>query len=99
MRYRLSLQPSREARQKILVGEVFGPKSCIRNTCLCQRAVQVQHSHQTRPLPAPVSNRQDRTFMGGQSRKHMMAVLPNSFDHDERGILIDLAEYLHSALL
>ena len=69
------------------------------DACLSQTAVQVQHSDQSGPAAAPVSNRQNRTSMMEKSSQHVMGVLPDGFDHDDRGLRWNLAENVDAVAL
>jgi hypothetical protein len=57
------LQPALETAQKGRVLEVLGPQRGVLAPGLGQRAVEVEHAHQPRPLPRPVGDVEDRPAM------------------------------------
>ena len=64
---RAGLQPTGEAGQEIIVIEIVAPKGRVFNAGLSQRTIEVEHTHQTRPLTAPVGHGKDRAAMRHQS--------------------------------
>ena len=57
-------EPLAQALQEELVGEIVAPQRGVLNARFGQRAVQVQHADETRPLAAPVRDGQDRAADG-----------------------------------
>src|SRR5690606_34255911 len=52
-----------------------------------------------RPLTFPVSNRQDRTLVAGESSQHVVRVLPHRFGHNDLCIGIDSRKCVHALAL
>ena len=66
---------------------------------LGQRSVKVEHPNQSRPGPAPVGHRQNRTAMSGKPGQHMVAILPYCFGYDQWSFRVQAAENFHARLL
>ena len=83
---RLAVEPAAQAVQEELVGEVLAPEGGVADAGLRQRAVQVEHADQARPLAAPVGDGQDRPLVGIEPVQDVMAVLPDGLGHDQRRV-------------
>src|SRR5450631_3348965 len=87
----LVLQPLPDA-----ILEVLAPDRAELDTCFVQACVQVKHSHQARPLARPVGDSQNRAAMALESRKNIMAVLPDRLHHDDRRVRVQSHEDIHA---
>ena len=101
-RARPAARPSHARRpaQKVLVGEVLAPERAVaaRPALVSE---PLRFSMPTRPGHSPL---QFATVRIGprcvmRPAKHVVAVLPDRFDHDERRVRRNLAEHLHAVLL
>ena len=76
----------RSPSRKNVVLKSATPEGAVLHAGFGQRAVEVQHADESRPLAAPVGDGQDGASMGEESGEHVMAVLPDGFDDDQRSI-------------
>ena len=88
------LEPLPEFRAENVVRELLAPQRRVAHARLRQRAVEIQHPDQPRPLPAPIRHRENRPAMGRQPREQMMRILPHRLGHDQRRIRRDVAKHL-----
>ena len=61
--------------------------------------LQIEQADQTGPFAAPVCDREDGAAMRIEPVQQVMAVLPDGFDDDERGVDGNIAKDFHAALL
>ena len=94
-----TIKPALQATQEKLIGEVFAPQRFISNARLSERAIEIEHSHQTRPFAAPIGNGKDGTLMRNQPMQHVMTVLPDRFHYNQRRAPRDVAKNLHAIFL
>src|SRR5690606_8236759 len=59
------LQPFAKAAVEKIVPEIHAPQGTEGDTCLCKRAIEVEHAYQTRPLTTPVGYGKDRSLVRG----------------------------------
>ncbi len=78
-----AVQASLQARQEEVIREI-SLHSVRNDSRFRQRAIEIQHADQTWPLSTPVRNCKDRSLMSRETGKHVMTVLPDSFDNDQR---------------
>ncbi len=95
----LTRQPLLQPAQKVLVRELAAPQRVIRDPGLRETPIQIEQPYQTRPLPAPIRHRQNRTPVPVQPRQHVMAVLPNSLHHNNRRIRRNPRKHIQPAPL
>src|SRR4051812_15457827 len=96
---RFAVQPAVEALPEEVVSEIDAPERAVSHARLGQRAVEVEQPDEAGPFAAPIRNGKNRAAMRVQAMEQVMAVLPDGFHDDERGIERDIAEDLHAALL
>jgi hypothetical protein len=93
------IEPLAKAGFEKFIGEIFAPERAVFDASLGHGAVEVEHSNETGPGAAPIRDGQDGAAMGEQTAEDMMAILPNAFGDNERGIGIELAKDFHAHLL
>ena len=89
-------QPLPELLHEKLVFEVFAPKAAVSDSRLFEATVKVKQPDQAGPCPAPVRHRQNRSLVSNEPGKNMLAILPDRFGHNDRGLFRDGMEYLDS---
>ena len=94
-----ALQPLAQLACEEVIFEILAPERGVLYTRLGQRAIQIQHAHKARPLAAPVGHRQDRALVRGQSRQHVVRVLPHGLGDDDGRFRIDVAKHFHAHFL
>ena len=97
--YRFAIQPAAKALEEVVVLEIHAPKSAVLHSRLGHRCVEVEHPDQARPLPRPIGNRKYWTAMSDKPGKNVMAVLPDSLDHNQRGFRRNLVKDLDAVPL
>lgn len=86
MLYFSLLQPAAETIQEKIICKILAPDGAVFNACLCQRRIEIEQTHQSRPGAAPVGNREDWSPVCEQPGKDVMAVLPHCLGNDQRRI-------------
>src|SRR6185312_17434798 len=95
----LALQPAPQSVQKEFILKIEAPERAVRNTGFRERAIQVQHSHQPRPLAAPVRDSKNRSLATDEPAQNVLGVLPDRFHYHYRRIFGDIAEDLQPITL
>ena len=85
-------QPDAQSTLEKRIGKILAPERRVVDAGLGERAVQIEHSHEARPLPGPVRDRQDRPFVVDEARQHMMGILPGRLRDDDRRIRRQIPE-------
>ena len=93
------LQPLVQLLLEEIVREGLAPQRRVGDARLGQRAVEVQHADEPRPLARPVGDSQDRRAMADQAGQHVVGVLPDGLGDDDRRLRVDLREDLQAFLL
>jgi hypothetical protein len=68
------MDPISNCLDKEVIFEILTPNGTVIDTHLGQTSVEVEHTNQTWPLPAPVCNGQNGTAVIAQTGQHMIAV-------------------------
>ena len=92
-------QPLMQLLLERLVGESLAPQRAVLLARLGQRAVEIEHADQARPLARPVGDGQDRRAMGEEPGQNVVGVLPHRLGDDDRRLRVDLGEHLEALLL
>ena len=92
-------EPFAQSGAKFRVLERLAPERAVADAGLCHRAVQIQHADEARPGAAPVGDREDGAAVSEQPGQDVMAVLPDAFSDDERGVRIEGPEDFHAHFL
>ena len=88
------IEPGLQVPPKAWARKVVGPERRVTHACFRERAVEVEHAHQARPLARPVGHREDRAGVGREPREHVVGILPDRLGHDERHLGIDRFEHV-----
>jgi len=92
-------EPGAEPVEEEGVGEILAPERAVFDAGLGERAVQVEHADQAGPGAAPVGEREDRAFVGGETVQDVVTVLPDGLGDNERRLRRQPAEDFHAVLL
>jgi hypothetical protein len=92
-------EPLVELRDGPLVGEVGAPEGRVLDARLREARSEVQEPDETGEVAGPVRDHEDRSAVGAQAREHVVAVLPDRLDDDERGIRRQRLEHLDARAL
>jgi hypothetical protein len=92
-------QPFRQPGVEVIVREVLAPYRREFLAGFCERPIQIEQAHQSRPLPRPVCDRQNRPLVAAQAGQHVMTVLPRRRGENDPGFGMDLHEHIHSHAL
>ena len=76
--------PCLEVLEERLVEEVFRPERGVLNARLGERAVEVEHPHEPRPLARPIADGQDRPAVGDEPVEHVVRILPDGPKYCDR---------------
>ena len=96
VRHAAGLEPLLEAGAELLGREILAPERRVLLAGLGQRAVEVEHADEARPLPGPVGAGEDRPLVRQQAGQHVVRVLPDRLGDDQRGLRVDSGEDLHA---
>ena len=88
------VEPRLEVAAKRRAREVISPERVVGHARLRERAVEIEHPHETRPLSRPVGDGEDRPRVRGEAGKHVVGILPHGFGHDERRLGVDRGEHV-----
>src|SRR6266568_3943954 len=94
-----AVEPLAQAALEIGIGEALAPNCAVLNPRFGQRPVEVQHSRQARPRPAPICEGENWAAVSAQTGKDVMAVLPHAFSDDQWRVWIEPAKYFNAQLL
>ena len=92
-------EPLVELRHGPLVGEVGTPERRVLDPGLGEARGEVQEPDEPREVAGPVRDDENRSAVGAQAREHVVAVLPDRLDDDERGIRRQRLEHLDARAL
>ena len=92
-------KPLPQAILEEAVGELLAPERTVADAGLGHGGVQVEQSDQARPGAAPVGHREEGTAVTCQAGQQMLAVLPDTFDDDQRRLGVERAENFQAHFL
>jgi len=92
-------QPLAKAVSEEAIGEILAPKGAIAHSHFSERAVEIQHPDQPGPSATPVGDCKNRSLVSEEAGEQMLAILPDGFCDDQRGLRIELAKHREAHFL